>query len=110
MITQRHLIADGVYHKGATCFIRKNLDQRERIRFYSGYQRINLPFVTSAEFIQPLQITALHTTMPPTPALRAHDEYHLEPIFHRYDIDAIIAKLLSGEYLHSYAETEGLHD
>jgi hypothetical protein len=35
--------------------------------------------------------------MPPTPALNAHDDYHLEPIFHRYDIDAIIAKLLKGK-------------
>jgi hypothetical protein len=34
--------------------------------------------------------------MPLTPSLRAHDDYHLEPIFHRYDVDAIIAKLLAG--------------
>lgn len=35
--------------------------------------------------------------MPPTPSLRAHDDYHLEPIFHRYDVDAILAKLLAGK-------------
>lgn len=35
--------------------------------------------------------------MPATAPLRAHDDYHLEPIFHRYDVDAIIAKLLAGE-------------
>lgn len=35
--------------------------------------------------------------MPPTASLRAHDDYHLEPIFHRYDVDAILAKLLAGK-------------
>jgi hypothetical protein len=37
--------------------------------------------------------------MPATSALNAHDDYHLEPIFHRYDIDAIISKLLKGVYV-----------
>lgn len=31
-----------------------------------------------------------------TPALRSHDDFHLQPIFHRYDIDALIGKLLAG--------------
>jgi hypothetical protein len=34
--------------------------------------------------------------MPPTPAITVHDDYHLEPIFYRFDIDNIIRKLLSG--------------